>query len=173
MLKTFPTVDKICQSIKDKYEYANEQFTIVVPTGVLDIIVEGEMLCHCLRGSDRYWDRIEKHESYILFLRKTSAVNMPYYTLEVEPDGTVRQKRTKFDRQEADIEDAKKFLVEWQGVLANRLTKNDRMKAENSKVLREQEFEQMRRDNIIIHTGELYGQRLVDVLTADLMEAAA
>ena len=173
VLKTFPTVDKICQSIKDKYEYANEQFTIVVPTGVLDIIVEGEMLCHCLRGSDRYWDRIEKHESYILFLRKTSAVNMPYYTLEVEPDGTVRQKRTKFDRQEADIEDAKKFLVEWQGVLANRLTKNDRMKAENSKVLREQEFEQMRRDNIIIHTGELYGQRLVDVLTADLMEAAA
>ena len=63
--------------------------------------------------------------------------------------------------------------MEWQGVLANRLTKNDRMKAENSKVLREQEFEQMRRDNIIIHTGELYGQRLVDVLTADLMEAAA
>ena len=173
VLKTFPTVDKICRSIKAKYEYANDQFAIVVPNGTLDIIVEGEMLCHCLRGSDRYWDRIEKHESYILFLRKTSAVNIPYYTLEVEPDGTVRQKRTKFDRQEADIEDAKKFLVEWQGVLADRLTKKDRAKAKNSKVLREQEFEQMRKDNIIINTGDLNGQRLVDVLTADLMEAAA
>jgi len=31
----------------------------------------------------------------------------------------------------------------------------------------------MRRDNVIIYTGDLAGQRLVDVLTADLMEAAA
>ena len=51
---------------------------------------------------------------------------MPYYTLEIEPDGTVRQKRTKFDRQEPDIKDAKKFLAEWQRVVAKRLTRGDR-----------------------------------------------
>lgn len=173
VLKKFPKVDRICQSIKAKYEYANEEFAIVAPTGVLDIIVEGDMLCHCLRGSDRYWDRIETHESYILFLRRTSAPDIPYYTLEIEPDGTVRQKRTKFDRQEDDIEDAKKFLTEWQRVVAKRLTSGDREKAEVSRVLREQEFDQMRRDNVIIYTGNLAGRRLVDVLTADLMENAA
>lgn len=173
VLKNFPKVDRICQSIKDKYEYANEKYTVIAPDGALDIIVEGDMLCHCLRGSDRYWDRIQTHESYILFLRRSSAPNVPYYTLEVEPDGTVRQKRTKFDRQEADIKDAKKFLEEWQQVVAQRLTKGDRKKAEVSRVLREQEFEQMRRDNIMIYTGDLAGRRLVDVLTADLMENAA
>ena len=131
------------------------------------------MLCHCLRGSDRYWDRIQTHESYILFLRRVSAPDVPYYTLEIEPDGTVRQKRTKFDRQEADIEDAKKFLAEWQCVVAKRLTRSDRKKAEVSRVLREQEFDQMRQDNVTIYTGDLAGQRLVDVLTADLMENAA
>ena len=173
VLKKFPEVDHICQSIKAKYEYANEEYTIVTPTGALDIIVEGDMLCHCLRGSERYWDRIETHESYILFLRRTSAPDTPYYTLEIEPDGTVRQKRTKFDRQEADIENAKKFLAEWQHIVAKRLTASDRKKAANSRVLREQEFEQMRQDNVIIYTGHLAGKRLVDVLTADLMEAAA
>ena len=173
VLKDFPMVDKVCQSIQEKYEYANEEYAIVVPNGVLDIIVEGDMLCHCLRGSDRYWDRIQTHETYILFLRRASALNAPYYTLEVEPDGTVRQKRTKFDRQEKDIEDAVNFLMEWQGVLAKRLTKDDRKKAARSRILRQQEFEQMRQDNVIIHTGDLAGRRLVDVLTADLMENAA
>lgn len=47
------------------------------------------------------------------------------------------------------------------------------MLARASKVLREQEFIQMRNDQIIIHTGDLAGKLLVDVLTADLMEAAA
>ncbi len=173
VLKNFPKVDRICQSIKDKYEYANAKYTVIAPDGALDIIVEGDMLCHCLRGSDRYWDRIQTHESYILFLRRASAPDVPYYTLEVEPDGTVRQKQTKFDRQEADIKDAKKFLEEWQQVVAQRLTKGDRKKAEVSRVLREKEFEQMRRDNIMIYTGDLAGRRLVDVLTADLMENAA
>lgn len=173
ILKHFPKVDRICQSIKAKYEYANDEYAVVAPNGVLDIIVEGDMLCHCLRGSDRYWDRIQTHESYILFLRRVSAPDVPYYTLEIEPDGTVRQKRTKFDRQEADIEDAKKFLAEWQCVVAKRLTRSDRKKAEVSRVLREQEFDQMRQDNVTIYTGDLAGQRLVDVLTADLMENAA
>ena len=138
-----------------------------------DILVEGDMLCHCLRGSDRYWDRIQTHESYILFLRRASALDTPYYTLEVEPDGTVRQKRTKFDRQEDDIKEAVNFLTEWQGVLSKRLTRSDRKKAANSRVLREQEFEQMRQDNVLIRTGDLAGRRLVDVLIADLLEAAA
>ena len=131
------------------------------------------MLCHCVGSSDRYWDRIERNEAFILFLRKASDPDLPYYTLEVEPDGTVRQKRTKFDRQESDIEEATKFLAKWQTVVAKRLTKGDRKKAADSRVLREQEFEQMRRDNVIIHTGDLAGKRLVDVLTADLMETAA
>lgn len=172
ILKAHPNLDEICKSLKEKYEYANDDFAVVAPCGALDILVEGDALCHCLRRSDRYWDRIETHESYILFLRRTSALNVPYYTLEVEPDGTVRQKRTKYDRQEADIESAKVFLTEWQGVINKRLSVGDRRKAAKSRILREQEFDQMRRDNVIIRTGELSGHRLVDVLTADLMEAA-
>ena len=53
------------------------------------------------------------------------------------------------------------------------MTESDREKAEKSKVLRLQEFEQLQQDDIRIHTGDLAGQRLVDVLVSDLMETAA
>lgn len=171
--KKFPDVDQICRSLKKKYEYADETYAVIAPNGIVDILVEGAMLCHCIGSSERYWDRIQRHETYILFLRKVSNPEMPYYTLEIEPGGTVRQKRTKFDRQNSDIEDAKKFLAKWQKVVAARLTGEDRKKADKSRALREQEFEQMRKDNVIIYAGHLAGHRLVDVLTADLMESAA
>ena len=163
----------ICRSIKPKYEYTGEVYSIVVPSGVRDVMREGDALSHCVGKSDRYWERIEQQEAYILFLRKTAEIDKPYYTLEVEPNGTIRQKRTYFDRQNDDLKDAEMFLKEWQKVVSERLTESDREKAEKSKVLRLQEFEQLRQDDIRIHTGDLAGQRLVDVLVSDLMETAA
>lgn len=163
----------ICRLIKPKYEYTGEVYSIVIPSGVRDIMREGDALSHCVGKSDRYWERIEQQEAYILFLRKTAEIDKPYYTLEVEPNGTIRQKRTYFDRQNDDLKDAEQFLKEWQKVVSERLTESDREKAEKSKVLRLQEFEQLRQDDIRIHTGDLAGQRLVDVLVSDLMETAA
>lgn len=171
VLKSFPHVDEICQTLQEKYEYGDKDYKIVAPTGVADILAEGKMLCHCVGRGDVYWDRISRHETYLLFLRKASAPQVPYYTLEIEPDGTVRQKRTKFDRQEADIEQATKFLKKWQRVVASRITTSDRQMAQTSRILREQEFEDLRKKDVRIHTGDLHGHRLVDVLTADLLES--
>ena len=172
-LEKFPNVDDIFHAIKEKYQYKGQKYVIVVPNGVLDVIVEGKRLHHCVGSQDRYWDRIQRQEAYVLFLRKASEPDVPYYTLEIEPDGTVRQVRTKFDRQEPDIAVVREFLAEWQKVVTSRLTADDQEKAVVSRSLREQEFEQMRQDNVIIHAGHLAGRRLVDVLTADLMENAA
>ncbi|WP_313530585.1 PcfJ domain-containing protein [Anaerotignum sp.] len=173
ILEKYPHVDEICHALKEKYEYADENYTILAPARVEDIIQEGRNLSHCVADSERYWDRIERHEAYVLFLRRSSDVEKPYYTLEIEPDGTVRQKRTQYDRQEDDIEQAKVFLTKWQSVISKRLTDADRELAKTSKVLRNLQFEQLRKDQVIIHTGTLNGSLLVDALMADLMEAAA
>lgn len=169
----YPHVNAICQSLKGKYEYANEIFAVVAPSSILDIVNDGRALNHCSGNSERYFERIERRESYVLFLRKTADTQKPYYTLEVEPNGTVRQKRTEFDRQNPDIEEATNFLREWQQVIAERLTEEDERLAHKSKVLRVQEFVELREKRAIIRTGDLAGKLLVDVLTADLMEAAA
>lgn len=123
----------ICRLIKPKYEYTGEVYSIVVPSGVRDIMREGDALSHCVGKSDRYWERIEQQEAYILFLRKTAEIDKPYYTLEVEPNGTIRQKRTYFDRQNDDLKDAERFLKEWQKVVSERLTESDREKAERAR----------------------------------------
>ena len=170
MEEKFPHVNAICQEIKAKYEYADADYMVVVPDGILDIITEGRALHHCAGSSDRYWDRIERRESFVMFLRKTADPFHAYYTLEVEPDGTVRQKRTEYDRQKKDIEQATEFLQKWQRVVTARLTESDKALAAESRVLREKEFIQLKKDRVIIHTGHLAGKLLVDVLMADLME---
>ena len=173
LLQKFPHVDEICNTLSEKYEYAGDVYTILAPKSIVDIIEEGDTLHHCIASSDRYIERIERNESYLLFLRKTDDTQEPYYTMEVEPNGTVRQIRTMYDKQNKDIDAARAFLREWQGVVAKRLNEDDRRNASRSRELREQEFIQLRADQIKVHNGDLAGKLLVDVLTADLLEAAA
>lgn len=145
----FPNIEKNLSDVKEKYEYANDKYTVTVPTTIEQILSEGRALHHCVANIDKYWDRIDRNEAYVFFLRKSDRPTQAYYTLEVEPCGTVRQKRTMYDRQESDIEDAADFLREWQKII-----------------------KELSKKNIIINTGQLQGQRLVDVLMEDLMEAA-
>lgn len=173
ILNEYPHIDEICQSLKEKYEYSDEEYMIVAPTGVEDIILEGNALTHCIANSDRYWDRIENRESYILFLRKSTDPTKAFYTLEIEPDGTIRQKRSTLNEQYEDIEQATGFLLKWQQVVAKRLTAEDRSLAGQSRALRTEEFEQLRKDQVTVRTGTLSGKLLVDVLMSDLMENAA
>ncbi|RAQ22133.1 hypothetical protein DPQ25_13675 [Hydrogeniiclostridium mannosilyticum] len=173
ILEEYPHIDEICLSLKEKYEYGNEQYMVIAPTGVEEIILEGRALTHCVSNSDRYWERIENQESYILFLRKSSEPTKPYYTMEIEPDGTIRQKRSILNEQYEDINQAKDFLLEWQKTIAKRLTDEDRSLARQSRMLRLEEFEQLSKDRVTVRTGTLSGKLLVDVLMGDLMENAA
>jgi len=173
MAAKYPHVNAICMELQKKYAYSDDDYTVLAPQNIFEIIKEGRMLHHCV-GNDgageRYYDRMERRESFIMFLRRTDEPNDPYYTLEIEPDGTVRQKRTLFDRQHEDIEQATEFLLKWQKVIAARLTGRDLKLAERSRELRKEEFIQMQKDRVIIHTGHLAGRLLAEVLLADLME---
>lgn len=170
VLLKYPHIEDIYDSIRSLYAYEDKTYSVLIPSKLEEIIKEGEQLHHCVGSSERYWDRIERRESYVLFLRHTSEPDKPYYTLEVEPDGTVRQKRTMYDRQEPDIELAKKFLRQWQRVVSTRLTATERKLAVVSQELRMQEFEELKREKVIIHTGDFHGRSLLDLLTEDLME---
>ena len=173
ILKDYPDIDSICRSIKEKYEFGDNQYTIMVPETVEDILVEGSVLGHCLDRTDIYFDRIQRKESYIVFLRKTEALDCPYYTLEIEPNGTARQKRTMGDKQNADFNKARRFIMKWQRAIQKRLTEEDFTLAKESARLREEEFKKLRENKAKIWHGHLAGKLLVDVLEADLMEAVS
>ena len=138
IVRKYPDIDEILQSIKNKYEYQDDQYAVVVPEKIEDIIYEGRKLGHCLDKSDIYFDRIQRRESFIVFLRKTDDVEKPYYTLEIEPNGTTRQKRTTGDRQDKDFKEAISFIQKWQREVKKRLNKSDKELAARSAELREQ-----------------------------------
>lgn len=166
----FTGIDQINEKIKEKYEYKEDKYCIIVPEKIEDIIVEGKTLGHCLHSSDRYFDRIKRRETYIVFLRKTEEPDKPYYTLEIEPDGAARQKRTVGDNQNKDFEEAKAFIRRWQQAVQKRLTEEDLRLAKISRQLRAGEFAELRKEKKKVWHGKLAGKLLVDVLEADLME---
>lgn len=164
------SVEQVMRKIKKTYEYDGEKYIIRVPEGAKDILEENRFLDHCIQRGTRYFERIATRESYILFLRQKSDPNTPWYTLEVEPGGTIRQKRSYNNEQYADLEDVKPFLAEWQQVVQQRMNAAEIGFAEKSRAARMREFDELKEKGSVIRTGSHAGQLLVDELMRDLME---
>ena len=157
-------------ALKEKYEFSAGEYQIVAPKSIDDILYEGDTLHHCVNKTDNYFDRIASKESYILFLRKKENPEVPFYTLEVEPDGTIRQKRAEFNRQNKDIDKVTSFLTLWQKEIQKRLTKKDRKSTEESRKLRQQNYQEIRDKHVVVHGGTFAGELLADLLEKDLMD---
>lgn len=171
ILQKFPEVENNLDAVRDKYTYAGDRFCIVVPDGIPDIIHEGRALGHCIDSTDRYFDRINQNISYLVFLRRTSAPTVPWYTLEIEPGGTIRQQRTTGNNQnKKDVDEYTPFIQEWQAEVRKRMTQEDRINAARSRNIRQQEYSELRKKKEKVWHGKLAGALLADVLEADLIE---
>lgn len=142
----YPEAEGVLREIKEKFSYSGEEYFIRVPERIIDIVLEGRFLHHCAGSTDRYFDRIKDHETYICFLRKTAEPDTPFYTIEVEPGGTIRQHRGMFD-EEPEIEKIKPFLKEWQKEIRKRMKEEDHERAKRSEELRELNIRELREKN--------------------------
>lgn len=169
--KKWPKVNRNLPKLK-KFEYSDGKFAIVAPENILDIVREGRTLQHCVHTCDFYFDRIGRDESYLFFLRRAEHPDIPWYTLEVEPNGNIRQKRTTGDNQNRDFEEAVKFLKKWQKVFVRRMTAEEKELGKKADEARIAEYAKLREDGNKVWHGRLAGQLLADVLEADFMAAA-
>ncbi len=87
---------------------------------------------------------------------------MPFYTIEVEPGGTIRQHRSMYD-EEPGIEEIRGFLREWQKVIKQRMKDADKQLARESAIKRQKNLDELRRKNNL---------RVLEGLMEDFMEAA-
>lgn len=168
--KKWPKVNGNLPKLR-KFEYSDGKYTILAPKGIIDIVQEGTLLRHCVHTCDYYFDRIQRDETYLFFLRKAEHEDIPWYTLEVEPSGNIRQKRTTGDNQNKDFEEAVKFLQKWQKVFRKRMTKEEKELGERANQARLEEYAKLRKDGNRVWHGKLAGQLLADVLEKDFMEA--
>lgn len=167
--KKWPEVNKILPEIK-KFEYRNKKFAIIAPNCIEDMVKEGVALSHCIDHADFYYDRIQKREAYPFFLRRMNSVDTPWYTLEVESSGNIRQKRTTGDNQNADLEEAIPFLKEFMAEYKKKMTAEEKKQGEAASKRRIEEYKELRKNGSRIWHGKLAGQLLADVLEADFME---
>lgn len=151
------------------YSYNDSKYTIIPPTNPEDILMEGIALNHCVAKTSMYLKRMYNHESYILFLRQTNNENTPWYTLEIEPGGVIRQKRTQFDNINKNFDDALPFLKEWQQHIESLTKKAFAKEIEESKAKRIQNLNTLRyqKKKVIINGEE---HLLADVLEQDLIQ---
>lgn len=160
--RKFKEAESVLQEIAEKFTYQGNEYFIKVPSRIIDIVLEGRALHHCAGATDRYFDRIKQHETYICFLRKAAEPDTPFYTIEVEPGGTIRQHRGYLD-EEPDIELIKPFLREWQQEIRKWMSKQDHELAAASAVKREENLQELREKN---------NTRVLNGLMEDFMEAA-
>jgi hypothetical protein len=71
-----------------KFEYENDKYSIIACKDLLELGREGSELHHCV-GS--YVDSVRAGNEYILFLRKKTELDVPYFTVDVLPNKNVRQ----------------------------------------------------------------------------------
>jgi DNA-directed RNA polymerase subunit RPC12/RpoP len=168
--KDWPKVNKQLKKL-ERFEFEKDGYCIKAPKNVYDIVMEGEILSHCVHRCDYYFERITNDESYLFFLRKADNPDAPWYTLEVEPSGNIRQKRTTGDNQNPDFEEAVPFLKAWQQYFKKQLTKKEKELGKKSDELRRENYKKLREDGKAVWHGKLAGQLLADVLEKDFMEA--
>lgn len=154
-----------------KYEYSNDKYCIIAPASIADIYHEGLALKHCIHTCDIYFQRIDIRESYLLFLRKAADPEKPWYTIEAEPGGNIRQKKSVLNETYKDLEDALPFLKEWQQWVKKNLSAKDKKLAAASDQARKDGYQQLRNEKKLIWHGRLQGTLLADALESDFMEA--
>lgn len=110
---------------REHFRYERSGLVIMVPTCAGDIKMEGALQHHCVGASDRYMSRMNSGESYILFLRKKEDPQKPYYTLEVEYDGKVRQSYGAYDRK-PDWEKVEPVLMGFTRQIGKRLEREQK-----------------------------------------------
>ncbi|MBR5273790.1 MAG: PcfJ domain-containing protein [Bacteroidales bacterium] len=159
--KKYKEAEAVLKTVRAKLEWKQEDFMIIVPRKIVDIVKEGRALHHCVGATERYFDRIKQNETYICFLRKTNAPDEAFYTIEVEPGGTIRQHRGMYD-EEPELELVKPFLKKWQKEIRKRMNEEDHKKAAVSKEKREENIKDLIARN---------NTRVLQGLMEDFMEA--
>lgn len=96
-----------------KYSYENESmgFAVVVPDQVHDLIREGTEQHICV---GTYVERVAKGDTNVVYLRKISAPDKSYGTIEISKDNRIIQVRGKYNRNLPP--DAMDFIKEFEKV---------------------------------------------------------
>lgn len=132
--KEFPNIEKDYVENAEMMQWEGDDYSVIVPRNAGDIVDEGKRQHHCVAASNQYFEKMNRRETFILFLRRQETRDTPYYTLEVSIKGgkvTVLQKYSAYDRQ-PNIDEVNKVLTAWKRDIEARLKRDDRIRVKAS-----------------------------------------
>lgn len=97
---------------KERFAFRYKGYVFLVPEKASDITREGRLQHHCVGASDAYLSKMDKRQTFIVFLRRKEDPDKPYYTVEAGWDGTVCQWYAAYDRK-PDEEKIRLILERW------------------------------------------------------------
>lgn len=100
---------KSIKKLYDRPEYREDTLLIRPARDPEELAKESAALHHCVRT---YVDKVARGNCVILFIRRTSEPDKPYFTLELSPEGKIVQCRGDHNRDYP--QDVKEFLERWQ-----------------------------------------------------------
>ena len=101
---------KLYDQRKEKFEYADDNFSIIVPEEMNKVTKEGVYLHHCVGG---YVNRVAEGRTNILFLRKNDDIDIPFFTIEVSNSNEIIQIHGLYNRWLGNEPEAVKFAINW------------------------------------------------------------
>lgn len=104
-----PQIARQYEKYSNLYSYEDKDFCIMPPVRHNDLKNEGKTLCHCVAT---YAKKVATEKTIILFIRKTSEKEKPYFTLELNPV-TLRIEQCRGFENCSYPNEVKKFMDKW------------------------------------------------------------
>lgn len=83
-----------------RYFWEDDTYMIIPAGRCEELVEEGRALHHCVGASDVYMNAMAEGRRWILFLRRKSELDKPYYTIEIDMfTDEIRQYYSEYDRQ--------------------------------------------------------------------------
>ena len=102
-------IEKVYKKIQKRFSYEDETYMMRPAKSNVEIVMEGQKQHICV-GYGGYAKKMIAGESYILFLRKKSEPDKPYYTVEVSPDYDIIQRHGKYNKEGDEKQEIDAFL---------------------------------------------------------------
>lgn len=83
-----------------RYFWEDDTYMIIPAGRCEELVEEGRALHHCVGASDVYMNAMAEGRRWILFLRRKSELDKPYYTIEIDMfTDEIQQYYSEYDRQ--------------------------------------------------------------------------
>lgn len=93
----------------DQYCYTGRTFSVIAPNEPVDLSIEGNSLCHCVKC---YISRVCEGVTNILFIRRNTDLNKPFFTAEIK-NNQIEQVHGFCNSNADSVDGLVDFIKEW------------------------------------------------------------